>query len=237
MTIILPPRHEGREATVKKRETEELVSSSNQTTQSFSMEGSNIESRLVKPIYMWALLCAVYPHPDAPDMLRPLRHTLRRWLTNDRGPRSQEVIYSPLKGEYDHMESVSKRRLILEDLHRVNQLRDVSDKIPFEIFFALVSKKRDYDLPIELPKREAYIYGLNGHQITNPRIFVDEKDLVPHTDHEYTASHSRFSYLIAKLIVSRLLLLFPAIQSRLSFTAKSLWMLSSRCGLTMLELV
>lgn len=196
MTIVLPPRHEGREATVKNRETEELVFASNQTAQSFSMEDSNIESRLVKPIYMWALLCAVDPHPDAPDIeLRPLRRTLRRWLANDRGSRSQEVIYYPLKGEYDHMESVSKRRLILDDLHRVNQLRDTSDKIPFEIFFALVSKKRSYDLPIEFTKREVYIYGLYGHQITNPHIFVDQKDLVPHTDREYTASHSSFRIL------------------------------------------
>ncbi|PKK44017.1 hypothetical protein CI102_12801 [Trichoderma harzianum] len=174
MTIVLAPRHEGAKIVAKNGDTEELVFASNQTAQSFSMEDSNIESRLIKPIYMWALVCAVDPHPDAPDIeLRPLRHTLRRWLTKDRGSRGQEVIYSPLKSDYKQWDNVSKRRIILEDRYRVDHLQDLSLEIPFEIFFASVSKKGGYGPVTETNqpmKREAYIFGLGGHQITKPHI-------------------------------------------------------------------
>lgn len=196
MTIVLAPRHEGAKIVAKNGDTEELVFASNQTAQSFSMEDSNIESRLIKPIYMWALVCAVDPHPDAPDIeLRPLRHTLRRWLTKDRGSRGQEVIYSPLKSDYKQWDNVSKRRIILEDRYRVDHLQDLSLEIPFEIFFASVSKKVGYGPVTETNqpmKREAYIFGLGGHQITKPHISVDEKDLAPPTDLGYTASHPPF---------------------------------------------
>lgn len=193
MTIVLAPRHEGARIVAKNGDTEELLFASNQTAQSFSMKDSNIESRLSKPIYMWALVCAVDPHPDAPYIeQRPLRHTLRRWLTKDRGSRSQEVIYAPLKTDYKEWENVSKRRLILEDRYRVDYLQDVSAEIPFEIFFASISKKGGYGPVTETnkpTKREAYIFGVAGHQITKPRILVDEKDLVSPTDLGYTASH------------------------------------------------
>ncbi|KAL6830594.1 hypothetical protein J3E69DRAFT_327282 [Trichoderma sp. SZMC 28015] len=187
MTIFLPSKHEGGEIVVKNGKSEELVFASNQTARSFPEKNLKIESRSIKSGYIWALVFAVDPHPDAPNIeLWSLRHTLRRWITKDPGSRDQEVIYYPLKGDYDPMESVSRRRLILEDLQRVNELRDISDKIPFEIFFALVSRKGKYDFPIELMQREAYIFGLNGHQITNPHIFVGEKDLVSPTDLAYT---------------------------------------------------
>ncbi|KAL7797707.1 hypothetical protein V8C43DRAFT_276778 [Trichoderma afarasin] len=193
MTIVLAPRHEGAKIVIKNGDNEkvEVVFAADQTAQSFSMEDSNIESRLSKPIYMWALVCAVDPHPDAPDIeLRPLRHTLRRWLTKDRGSRGQEVIYSPLKSDYKEWESVSRRRLILEDRYRVEHLQDISAEIPFEIFFASITKKGGYGPATETnqsTKRDVYIYGLNGHQITKPRISVDEKDLVLADDPGYFA--------------------------------------------------
>ncbi|KAL7914651.1 hypothetical protein GGI35DRAFT_434909 [Trichoderma velutinum] len=190
IAIFLPSRHEGGEIVVKDGETENVVFASNQAMQSFSTEDFTVESRPIQSGYVWALIYAVDPHPDLPKLeLRPLRHTLRRWIAKDRRSRSQEVIYSPVNCDYKYF-NVSKSLLMSEDHYRVHDLQDISAKIPFEIFFASISKKYNYGLALETnqsEKREVYIFGLGGYQITNPRIFVDEKDLVPHTDNEYTA--------------------------------------------------
>ncbi|PNP59466.1 hypothetical protein THARTR1_00956 [Trichoderma harzianum] len=190
MTIFLPSTHKGGEMVVKNGETEELLFASNQTAQSFPKGNLEIESRSVESGYIWALIYAIDPHPDVSDSeLRSLRHTLRRWITKDRGSRGQEVIYYPLKANY-RWEYFSKSHLRREDLHRVNHLQDISAKIPFEIFFATIQKKNNHDPARETgqsTKREASIYGLHCHRITNSSIFIDEEDLVSHTHLEHAA--------------------------------------------------
>ncbi|KAL7944721.1 hypothetical protein V8C42DRAFT_325688 [Trichoderma barbatum] len=173
LIIFLPSRHEGGEIVVKHGETEKVVFAPNQAAQSFTTWGSKIKSLPIQSGYLWALHYTVEIDTDLE--LRPLCHTLRRWIAKDCDSRGHDLLYYPLQGDYTNT-WISHERLKDEDLYQVVHLQDLSDKIPFEIFLARRDGASRIDESPDQEKYEACISSMDGHRIANCSIYIDSQD-------------------------------------------------------------
>ncbi|KAL7786233.1 hypothetical protein V8C37DRAFT_419593 [Trichoderma ceciliae] len=192
LAIFLPSIHQGGEKIYKYRGEEKVVFAPNQAAQSFASWYTCINPLPHKSGYLWILIYSLgideaHANPYTPLLrvheaklklprleMRPLRHTLRRWIEKDVESRGQQAIYYPLDYEYKG-EGFCKRMLLGSDNIRVQLLDELFRELPFEIFLARIKKARnegsndqdgDIDLDQDPSRYIVSIVDLDGYEVT-----------------------------------------------------------------------
>lgn len=148
LVVSLPSVHEGGDVVVRHRNQKKVFKTS-ESEYSYICWYSDV-SHQVLPVtsgYRWVL---TYNLALDPSKVRPsaglqrsetheLRHTIRRWLLQDKQTRSDHAYYK-LDHEYTQA-SISLDALKNRDLACVQTLKDISSELPIDIFLALLEKE------------------------------------------------------------------------------------------------
>ncbi|KAH7189103.1 uncharacterized protein B0J16DRAFT_413509 [Fusarium flagelliforme] len=148
LVISLPSKHTGGEVVMKHCGEKMVYKSSNyQTSCAAWYSGVSHEVLPVTSGYRWVLTYNLaidksLPAPSAAlrrSELRPLRHCIRLWLTQDKNSRQSPYTYHVLEYEYTEA-NISYKTLKARDLARVTALREACKGLPVTIFLALIEK-------------------------------------------------------------------------------------------------
>lgn len=149
LVVCLPSTHQGGDV-VLRHNGQAHVFRSSAYAQSCAFWYSDV-SHEVLPVtsgYRWALtynlaLDPAQPRPSASLLsqvnTQPLRQALNRWLAQDPTTRENEYFYYILDHDYTEA-SISLNALKAQDLVRVQALKEECNKLPVDVYLALLEK-------------------------------------------------------------------------------------------------
>jgi len=152
LVICLPSPHKGGNVVARHCGTTKTFQTEN-ASQSYIWWFSDV-SHQVLPVtsgYRWVLTYNLAVDPTramgrpsaalARTEAKPLRHALRRWLSQPKPHREADYLYYALDHEYTEA-NISHRGLKTRDLAVVNILHQLSAAMPFHIFLAVLEKSQ-----------------------------------------------------------------------------------------------
>ncbi|KAK1757308.1 hypothetical protein QBC47DRAFT_458831 [Echria macrotheca] len=138
--------------------------------------------QLLKPPPKPGALATSPPEPTfSRDETRPLRHTLAKWLRDDKKARVSNIVFFQLKHVYPEKD-LSVGSLFPQDQRLVHFLVNLSKKLPVEIFLAPLDREKrpawqNYNLQRNRPLRDP---TFSSSLITRNMVDVDGRSVLSH---------------------------------------------------------